>query len=578
MRVAPIIVLVVVTLLGIGCRSDIDAPLAEVETVSPEIVEPGDIIRAQGRGFVEGPAQISLEGHFTSDTHKNGQLRTITLEGTAVSGQLVEFAITPKSIADIASEPTRFSGTIRISFPSPTHAKGIRVVAEKSGVAFDFRPTGTSIPQAVSRAREAHRFLKTLGITLHRSEWGGGESLVVQEVTSDSVAHRAGLEPGDRLLAVNGVALASAADLVAVTSSSVSLDIVSRNGTMRQVVLNVGLKAHLTGDELAAIVLASIALGLFLAFSAPTRRRLPTISFVWGNPFYKALSFGAISLALLMVPAAAMLAIKGHVLFLVLVCCNAFGLAVSFLNRPQPVFGRLISCVLYFAPTPIMLLWASALSSSTSVSEIVALQESAPWGINAWSSPFAVAALLLSISLSWPRNQEGMEGSVLHPFAGWIAAVPAACLLVICWFGGWWVPGIATEQMTHSAAAISLGCLTFLAKAWLVLLAIRGFASAGVRERRRRRWGSGPMSGWRAMEHRWRLFALVLIAGAGLGWFVAPLPMDLRIAGQLLATGASVSLFTAAVVLALKVVSSRPELGHNLFGDNRRDKTGDIPA
>ena len=217
-----------------------------------------------------------------------------------------------------------------------------------------------------------------------------------------------------------------------------------------------------------------------------------------------------------------------------------------------------------------MLLLASAIGSTTSAVEIVAGQESAPWGINAWSSPFSVVALILAVSLSWPRGHGESENALNRSVAGWIASIPAACLLVIGWLGGWWVPGIPTGQMTQSALTISLGCLVFLAKTWLILIAIRWFASHAALERR--------VEERQTTRFKWNFVALIALAGASLWWFLSPLPQDLRIAGQLLATGASVSLCTAAIVLAIKASASDPEFGHNLFGDNRRDKTGDIPA
>lgn len=553
-----------------GCISPMEAPLATIDTITPQIVEPGDVIRIGGTGFIEGKAQITLEGDFRKEGQKQTEMRSITLQGTAVSDKSIESAITSKSISHIAGEHTRFAGKLRITFPSAHGSSGIQIVAHKNDVLFDFRPAGTSIPQAVSRARDARRFLKALGITLHAAEWGGGESLVVLDIDKGSLADRAGLTFGDRLLAVNGVALASLEDLSNfATSSTCRLDIVTKTGTLRQAVLRTGLKAHLTGDELAAIVLASVALGLFLAFSAPTRRRFPPIDFGGRDPFFRALYVSGISLMLLIFPAAVILFRPGYLGFLVLLAGNAFGIAAYFWSRPGKIWRRVLSCLVHFAPTPIMLSLAFAIGSSTSVGEIVAGQQSSPWGINAWSSPFAVASLILAMTLAWPRETRSFQRVAVHSAVGWITVVPCACMLVVCWLGGWWFPGISTEAMRQSATGMSLGCLVFLCKSWIVLLAIRWFASKGMLERRSR---AEPA------RLEWRLVVLMGFAGASLWWFWTPLPKDIRIAGQLLATGASVSLVTAAVAFAVRASASQAKLGHDLIGDNRRNETGDIPA
>ena len=82
--------------------------------------------------------------------------------------------------------------------------------------------------------------IETEGDTTYRrlSLVGGarGQDLQVTEVRPESPADRAGIETGDRLLAVDGTALASLTDLAGVDwSDSYDLELISAQGTMREI-------------------------------------------------------------------------------------------------------------------------------------------------------------------------------------------------------------------------------------------------------------------------------------------------------------------------------------------------------
>jgi hypothetical protein len=241
-----------------SCQTPTAPPLATVDAVEPAIIEPGDVLRLTGTGFVEGPARISFTGEFKPAGLAPPRHRTAYLGGTAVSTGLIEIPLSSSAIARLTEETARFTGEVDVTFPAAAALDAIHISARAAGISFEIRPAGGGVALAARRTREAKR-----------------------------------------LLAVDGVALAAPADLAGlVVGEEHRFELVSSAGTMRSVALLVGPGKRLDRDVFTAIVLSSIALGLFLAFAAPTRRRIPHLPVGSMDALGRAIGFGAVSVPL----------------------------------------------------------------------------------------------------------------------------------------------------------------------------------------------------------------------------------------------------------------------------------------
>ena len=146
-------------------------------------------------------------------------------------------------------------------------------------------------------------------------------------------------------------------------------------------------------------------------------------------------------------------------------------------------------------------------------------------------------------ALLWPFQASGQKRNRASVLASWVAAVPAAAMLTACCLGGWLIPGVPLARMAGNGWLLAMGCLIFLAKTWIVILISRWFASYGFVERRSRL--ENPRLAL-------KFFALGLAAVLALGWIWTDLPLVYRVTGQVLATAASVTFFTALTILGLK--------------------------
>jgi hypothetical protein len=527
-----------------GCQTPMAPPLATVDSVEPAIIEPGDVLRLTGTGFVEGPARVSFDGEFKPTGLAEPKRRTAYLEGTAVSTDLIEIPLSGSMIARLTEEPARFTGEVDVTFPAAAALDAIHISARAANVTFEIRPAGGGVARAARRTREAKRLLAGLGITLSES---AGDGLLVAEVAPESAAARAGIDQDDRLLAVDGVALATPADLAGlVVGEEHRFELVSSGGTMRSLELLVGPGKRLDRDVFTAIILSSIALGLFLAFAAPTRRRIPHLAVGSMDAAGRAIGFGAVSVPLLLIPAASLLTRAGFGALLGLLGAHVLGLAaLAFFSRER-LPRRLLELVVHLAPAPLIIVAAWALSSAAGLTDIVSAQAAAPWGWHAWSSPFALALVLASVALLWPAVPRPEKARRPLPILTWLTAIPAAAMLTALGLGGWLVPGVPYERLGESSALLALGCLVFTLKTWLVLLAARWLGSAGLPDRRAA--AQRPLLGW-------RFAILALAAASAFAWLWFDLPEAYRVAGQVLATAASVSLMTALATVALKRAS-----------------------
>jgi hypothetical protein len=354
---------------------------------------------------------------------------------------------------------------------------------------------------------------------------------------------------------VDGTPLATLADLDGIEKGkSHRFEFVSQSGIFKEASFGALPQAHLDSDEFTAIVLSSIALGFFLAFVAPTRRFLARPRAHMADPVAKAVGFGIVSIPLLFIPAGAVLTGAGVHSALLLGGINVLGLAViAFYDNGSPV-KRLFSFFMHLLPLPIVVVVAGASGSAIGLWDVVVSQEATPWGWHAWSSPFALGAVIATLTLLWPSTQSDSSTPYLVGVATWVAATPLAAIVTAYCLGGWALPGIPMSRIANSGWLLALSVFVFFAKTWAVLLIAKWFDTTGIKERRQKNRTANRLVP--------RFVVLVIAAVLALAWVWIDLPDAYRVTGQILATAASVTFFTALTIFGVK--NAIPSMGEML--------------
>lgn len=525
--------------------------MAAISKIEPTVLEQGDVLRIEGSGFVEGPTRVTLSGAFDPSGLVPPLHRVVLVDGVSVSETSIEVPITGVTMRALAAEPLRFEGRVGVDFPTALAGGSTRISATSDTVRLDLRPAGSGIASAAQRNREAERILGRLGISLAPSP--EGNELLVVSVRSGGLADKQGIAPGDRLLAVDGVALSSPADLAGLAENeSCRFELVT--GTGRTQVVNLRLAPLDPGaaDEVTAILLTAIALGLLLSFAAPKVRDRAADPAARANPLADALGLGAASVPILVLPAVSILVGARTAATAALLAGAVAGLVVATLYSSAGARQRIAWFGARLAAIVAMPALAAALGSSLEVSEAVASQADARWGWHAWTDPFALVAYLAAAVLIWPERAQGAAVGPTARFGSWIAAVFTAMAIAAYGLGGWAVPGVPADALRGDVALLLAGIALYAAKTWIVLLAARSFARYGAAERRARPRGARrPLAA-----------AAVLVAASGgaLAWEWAKLPAELAAAGRILSAGVFFALATAFLArLALDRIAARAQ-------------------
>jgi hypothetical protein len=525
--------------------------MASISKIEPSVLEQGDVLRIEGSGFVEGPTRVTLSGAFDPSGLVPPEHRVVVVDGVAVSETSIEVPITGTAMSSLAAEPLRFDGRLGVDFPTALLGGSTRITATSGVVGLDLRPAGSGIASLARRVREADRILGRMGVTLAPSP--EGNDLLIVSVKGGGLADMHGVAPGDRLLAVDGVALSAPADLAGLKENeSYRLELVTAAGRSQVVTMRLAPLEPGAADEVAAILLTAIALGLLLSFAAPRTRGQGADPGTRANPLADALGLGAASVPILVLPALSTLTGARISATAFLFAGAVGGLVVSTLYSSSGArqriawFGARLAAIL---AVPAL---AAALGSALDVTEAVANQDNERWGWHAWTDPFALVAYLSVAILIWPERGRDATASPLARLGSWIAAVFTAMAIAAYGLGGWLVPQVPADALQRDVSLLLVGIALYAVKTWVVLLAARSFARYGAAERRRRSDGAG----------RPLIAAAVLVGafGATLAWEWAQLPAELVSAGRILSAGIFFALATAFLTRLLwDRLAARPQ-------------------
>lgn len=202
----------------VGCASQKTPDLLEINRLTPGAIETDSEIQINGSGFPENrPGKLILEG-VAHTPARPPRLVTWELPLVAESSSTLIARPDARILRDFTEGAAHltFRGTARVYF-SPIIAGRPPLRGTKDDIVLDLFVTSGGV------AEDPKGFLEFLGLKLDAD-------LVVVEMTSESVADRAGLRVGDRLHTLDGVRLDSPRDFLPQAQAETSVIEFSRSG------------------------------------------------------------------------------------------------------------------------------------------------------------------------------------------------------------------------------------------------------------------------------------------------------------------------------------------------------------
>ena len=530
--VRPLILLAFAASAGCDAR-DSSPNLLEVNDLNPHVLEVGDRLTLIGSGFPEGrAAKVSFQG----DVFRAGQspLREVTIVATAAASDPHSIAVTLN--AELAREfcgvgdsvHATFRGATTAAFPArESGAPPVRGTLE--GVVLDVNPASISKSALAAHEAEAERFAGYAGMAVVHSE--ERDVLLIDTVDPDGRAARAGLLPGDALLELDGVRLASLSDLIPPPRARLSHLSVRRGDEQRPSNFALDVSGFQPGSpsELApAATLLGFAVALLLLFASPLGRALSWLEgrlasqirdrgrpSAWARARgdWKPLGFVSVALSELPTSPLPYFVFIMDSAWLTLLAMNRtiwareLDLPVLFLGSltalcatalvvggRQP--GRRFSLIrglrhvlltlVFQVPVIAAMACAVLLSGSLRSDDILSAQGGWPWQWFAFASPVALGIFVLLVLGLVPvvsRAPSALEAAVSDANPGrsrrpsttlpeWSHLILTSGVISLVFLGGPRLPGLAVADSAMGIWLQVCGALLFQAKAVLVLSSV----------------------------------------------------------------------------------------------------------
>lgn len=456
MRVALTVLLSIAlaVVLG-GCRLDDPGPdLLAIADLSPHDVDVGDRLELIGSGFPEGkPATVVFRGELRRPGKKPVRGAKIVAKAASMSANRVALQLTEDLQVAFcgrgdAADHTTFRGDISVAF-SPKVSGTEPVAGTLHNAVLDVE--GPAVPRDVAAARkaEAERAQTFLGLELASDASG---ELSVKGVAPKGRAERAGVQPGDVLIDLDGTSLLAPTDLVP-SGDQRFAELTLRRGRLREPLVRridvQGFRHRAPSDLAVSAILIGLAVGLLILFMSPTAgllawaerrvalrlkatrsrnpgggalrralraivsddllpasidkpllRLLPYVIFVAASAAFTVLAFGRSLIA----PDLDV----GILLLSTITALVASGLMLGGFRRGgrwslvDGIVGAL-SILSYQVPLVLGVVCVVLTAGSLRVDDVVASQGSAPWSWYAFSSPVLLLAFALVMAATLPE-------------------------------------------------------------------------------------------------------------------------------------------------------------------------------
>ncbi len=277
MRAALWVVLSIALCLVLGaCRLDDSAPdLLGIADLSPHDVDVGDRLELIGNGFPEGkPATVVFRGDLHRPGDKPVRGVRIVAKAAGMSANRVALQLTDELQTAFcgrgdAADHTTFRGDISVAF-APKTSGTAPVAGTLHNAVLDVEGPTRSREVAAERQAEAERARTFLGLELASDASG---ELSVKSVVPKGRAERAGIEPGDVLIDLDGTSILAPTDLVP-SGDQRFAEITLRRGRLRDPVVRrvdvQGFRQRAPSDLAVSAILIGLAVGLLLLFMSPT--------------------------------------------------------------------------------------------------------------------------------------------------------------------------------------------------------------------------------------------------------------------------------------------------------------------
>ena len=476
-------------------------PLLDVETVAPETLEPGAILRIEGAGFpVAEPARVRVQGTLSRPGEAVLEVDA-HLHGLAQDERRVEVNVDHETLRALGGRGS-FRGQVDVSFRGARPDQ--RVHGSLEGVELDLRESpDEGLRHALALGGRAQEALEEVGLTPadeNRSEGG----LRVAEVREGSPAARASIQADDVILRANGVRVFDLADLAPPHAALLVELELERPGISGTTTLSLPLSGPPEGRE-GRVWLLLVLLGGFVVFAACApatagpfaalarrpRNRINALDWLLGLTPLPPGSEGRIKRRRVALRAGALLsaslafagiASAGRVFDHLLDTGALTGLALALrlamhIFRPARQRVRILgsSFLLRGLPMALTVLAMLILSGTNDLHGLQAAQGGALWELSIFRNPIAFGLFpVFAITALTGPSAAIARTSETHI----VAAMARAHLLVVASLGavvflGGWHPITLSGRLDPSAAA-ALGVLGFALKAWgLLLLGLR---------------------------------------------------------------------------------------------------------
>lgn len=530
---------ILLVLLALGCGTSRNVPeLLTLTDLAPRVVGPTDRVDILGRDLPVGSvgdAVVVLRG----DLHQPGESprldREIEIPKARVERDRVWFDMNDALLEELTgvgdeAKHTTFRGTVTVRLPG---AKSSIPVAGslKSEIVLDV------VPRAPARRAQEHEDARVgkaqafFGWTLEQEP--GAAGLVVREVKPGSPAARAGVLPGDVLVAFQGVTALAPSDVVpSGLEGSLAASVMRGDEPLELTIDARGFRGEVEAGLVEGVVILATLLLVLLAFGTRVgaalswfghrmreelqRHRVPGGSLFAAllratvadlRPGARAQPGGLATLAPFLVAAGISLSFAslpfvelsrraeldiGILYLLSVTALLAMGLVTGGFSASRSLIrGRLralVEVLVCELPAACALGAVVLLTGSLRVRDVVLAQVggggstletgSWPWAWNALKSPqlFLLFGMFFVTALvdSSRREARSRVAPLAFFFAEWTHVFVMCGLGTIAFLGGYAVPGVSAHDLDSSRGMLALGCGVFLLKSWaltgLVLL------------------------------------------------------------------------------------------------------------